>query len=166
MAYRVKQHENDSGQKGFCDQAAQPKPDFPSHHEQGKISRQSIAGALRLSLPTVNQYLDHLFEAGLIQESGTVTRRRRPQGEGHFHQPGFKIALGLDITQHHISLVAVDLCGHAAQPERAVRLYRFAGGLRAPGTRVNRFIKENCLNEAAILGLALCPPSSAATAPS
>ncbi len=128
---------------------------------KGKISRQSIAGALRLSLPTVNQYLDHLFEAGLIQESGTVNSAAvGRKAKAISINPVSKIALGLDITQHHISLVAVDLCGHVLHSLNEQYVFTdLPEDYEHLGTRVNRFIKENRLNEAAILGLGITLPA-------
>lgn len=128
---------------------------------RGKISRQSIAGALRLSLPTVNQYLEHLFEAGLVQESGTVNSAAvGRKAKAISINPVSRIALGLDITQHHISLVAVDLCGHVLHSLNEQYVFTDSpADYEHLGMRVNSFIQENRWDEATILGLGITLPA-------
>lgn len=126
-----------------------------------KTSRQGIAYSLGLSLPTVNQHLDYLFKAKLIREDGylesqTVGRK----AVAISINPEARIALGIDITQNHISIVAVDMCGQvrATYHER----YKFADQdacYRHLIGQVNQLIEENGWPREIILGIGVSLPA-------
>lgn len=125
------------------------------------ISRQAIATSLKLCLPTVNQYLDHLTESNLIRESGTVSTTAVGRKARTFSiNPTARIALGLDITQHHIALVSVDLHG---QVLRSVNeRYVFSNTPESYtylGKQIQNFISDNHYDRDSILGLGISLPA-------
>ena len=67
---------------------------------------------LNLSLPTVVQNLHELSEDGLICEAGQQTKTGGRRAKTYTSVNDFRTAIGLDVTPHHASAVAVDLCGH------------------------------------------------------
>ena len=76
-----------------------------------RISKQEIAAELKLSLPTTTQNLNSLKEEGLVQENGTFSSGVGRKARALSIVADFRVAVGLDITPHHISLVLVDLNG-------------------------------------------------------
>ena len=78
-------------------------------YSRKRISKQDIAFELNLSLPTVTQNLNNLKERGLIREYGCFesTGGRRAKMLGCVLDA--KVAIGLDITKNHISLVIINM---------------------------------------------------------
>lgn len=76
-----------------------------------RISKQEIAAELKLSLPTTTQNLNSLKDEGLIEENGTFSSGIGRKARAVSIVADFRVAVGLDITPHHISLVLVDLNG-------------------------------------------------------
>lgn len=80
------------------------------YDSQGASTRQSLAKALGLSLPTIYQHLSSLIEDGLVTYSGQQesTGGRRPSALTVV--PDARIAVGISITNSRVRLVATDLC--------------------------------------------------------
>lgn len=80
-----------------------------------ELTRQEIAAALSLSMPTTLQYVTELVEAGILEEHGTAQsnggrkakklRLRREAGQ----------VLGVDVGVHRVELVTADLLGDLRQ---------------------------------------------------
>lgn len=87
------------------------------------LTKQNIATTLQLSLPTVIQNINELCEEGLVAEYGTKgnTGGRRAKTYGIVKDA--RIAVGLDITQNHVAVVAVDLTGSICYQERTHRKF-------------------------------------------
>ena len=79
--------------------------------ENPGISRQEIARALDLSLPTVLNNLTDLTEEGLVQKVGRPWGYRREKGLYLRDRAGRAHGGGFDITRHHITAVLIDLNG-------------------------------------------------------
>lgn len=125
----------------------------------GKISKQDIAYSLHLSLPTVTQYLSQLMDDNLILEDGTFSSSVGRRAKALTINPNAKLALGLDITQHHIALVAVDLCG--AMVHSVKQKYVFSNSpvcYKYLGSFIDHFIEEYQLERDSILGLGVSVP--------
>ena len=76
-----------------------------------RISKQEIAAELNLSLPTTTQNLNSLKEEGLVAENGTFSSNVGRKARALSIVPDYRVAIGLDITPHHISMVSADLNG-------------------------------------------------------
>lgn len=78
------------------------------YRNQG-CSRLSIAKSLHISRPTILSNLKLLHECGLIytESASDSTRGRRPSI--FYCSPDARYAIGIDITQNHISLVLINL---------------------------------------------------------
>ena len=80
-------------------------------YQAGQTTRQEIARALGLSLPTVSQNLQELTDNGLIQRTGHLasTGGRRP----YSIQPvsTARISVGLEILKEMAHIVVIDLYG-------------------------------------------------------
>lgn len=75
------------------------------------VSKQEIAGALKVSLPTVSQHLNELAAQGLVSVSGTLASTGGRKASAYSLIPDARAAVGIDITRRHIGLVVVDLYG-------------------------------------------------------
>lgn len=86
--------------------------------QQGSLSRQDLVYRLQLSLPTITQNLLELKEEGLVCESGSFGNTGGRRATAYSIVGDAKIAIGLDITKHHISVVAIDLNGSVIKRAR------------------------------------------------
>ena len=82
-------------------------------YKQGALSKQEIAHALSLSLPTVNLLVSQLREEGLVyMQSADESSGGRIPEIVHFQYEGL-YAFGIEITGHHIRLTLINLGGKA-----------------------------------------------------
>ncbi|MCD8009210.1 MAG: ROK family transcriptional regulator [Lachnospiraceae bacterium] len=126
-------------------------------YKNQKVSQQDIATGLGLSMPTVGQNLSALRELGLIREAGTFDSTGGRKARAFCCEKEARIALGLDLTANHISLVAIDMEAHLLYSNR-IRL-RYTDSLfyyATLGKLVDSFIEENRLDRSRILGLGIC----------
>lgn len=80
------------------------------HAEQPK-TKQDVALALSLSLPTVTQNLKELLESGLIEYAGLVNSNGGRRARTMQIVPHACIAVGIALSPNHIRLAAIDLRG-------------------------------------------------------
>lgn len=81
-------------------------------------SNPDIAYDLKVSLPTVTQNTKEFIEKGLVQETGKLQSTGGKRAAALSVVADFKLALGLDITRNHISLVLADLRGTILKNDR------------------------------------------------
>ncbi|CUX26718.1 ROK family transcriptional regulator [Clostridium sp. C105KSO13] len=96
------------------------------------LSRQDIARELRLSLPTVIQNLEELQDEGLVRESGSIGHTGGRRAKSYAIVPDARIAIGIDITRNHITVLAVNLEGTIVYRTRT----------RVPFQRTDKYYKE------------------------
>lgn len=129
-------------------------------YESRGISKQEIARILNLSLPTVSQNLAELKERGLIIEDGTFESTGGRKAKIICSVDDFKVALGLDITRNHVSLVIVDLKGAVLHSRRIRYEFKddeeFYMGL---GELIDEFVVESKVAKEKILGLGVSLPA-------
>ncbi len=128
-------------------------------YQRGKISKQEIAYALNMSLPTVSQNLKYLLEQGLIEEKGTFESTGGRKARAISCVLDARIALGLDITRNHVGIVAVDLGGNIVQNTRIP--LKFAAEDRyflRVGELLQEFIETLKLSAEQILGVGISVP--------
>lgn len=88
------------------------------------LSRRDIQNYLGLSIPTITQNILELMDLGLIKKSGIAGYTGGRKAEVFSLDPSSKIAVGLDITKHHTTIVLVDLLGHVIAEKRIRIPYR------------------------------------------
>jgi N-acetylglucosamine repressor len=87
-------------------------------NERERVSKPEIASILGVSMPTVLQNVNELLERGLVAEVGAYesTGGRKAKVLAPVYNACY--AIGIDITQNHISLVLTDLSGNVLSHAR------------------------------------------------
>ncbi|MCI9068419.1 MAG: ROK family transcriptional regulator, partial [Lachnospiraceae bacterium] len=124
-----------------------------------RVSKQEIAAELGLSLPTTTQNLNALKEEGLITENGTFESQVGRKARAISIVPGFRVAVGLDITPHHISLVLADLNGDIIDHLRkGFTISSDEASYLALRDDIETFIRKNRIRPEQILGMGISIP--------
>ena len=79
--------------------------------EGGEYSKRDIILRLGLSLPTVTKCLEDLMAEGLVRKAGTISNTGGRRAAAYTCVATARTAIGLDITRHHVTAVAVDMMG-------------------------------------------------------
>ncbi len=79
--------------------------------QHASASRQELAAALKLSMPTVFQNVNDLMGLGLLCESGEYGSTGGRKAKVLTINEGFRCVTGVEISQNHVRLVLMDLCG-------------------------------------------------------
>lgn len=131
-------------------------------YRRGAMTRQEIARALSLSLPTVSQILRGLGERGLVGEGGTLASSggRRPALSTLNYQA--RLSVGAEITANHLRLVLCDLGGEVLHHQRFRERFENTDVYFA---RLNRLIEDFILEHAPgepdkVLGVGLAVPGT------
>ena len=133
---------------------------FRLFREHEALSKGDIVYMLGLSLPTVTQNLTELCENGWIVESGQVKNTGGRNAKTYSLFRSAKTAIGLDITRHHITAVAVNLCGEIISTVRIP--YAFActdAYFQKLGAVVEQIIRDSALYPDNILGVGISLPA-------
>ncbi|MEG1858008.1 MAG: ROK family protein [Pseudoflavonifractor sp.] len=122
-------------------------------------TKQDIVNALQLCLPTVTQNINELQEERLVGESGSVGNTGGRRARTYDIIRDARVAIGLDITRNHVTVVLVDLTGSIMfrlrtrrRFERSEAYYRYLGDLTC------RAVTEAKIEENRILGVGIGVP--------
>ena len=85
---------------------------FRLFRQSEELCRQNVVSRLGLSLPTVTHYLQELQREGLIVQSGSIGCAGGRRASAYCLNDRARTAIGLDITRHHATAVALDLRGN------------------------------------------------------
>ena len=83
-----------------------------------KASKTEIAFALNLSMPTVLQNVKELMDEKIVIETGVYQSTGGRKAKALSISPGFRYAVGIDITKNHLSFIIIDLKGHISYKNR------------------------------------------------
>lgn len=87
------------------------------YHNHG-CSKQAIANALNMSLPTVSQHLTTLLKEGLIEKCGQLTSSVGRRAVAYGAISTARISIGIEILPQKIYLVALNLYGKKEAKEK------------------------------------------------
>lgn len=119
-------------------------------------SKQAIANALTMSLPTVSQHLLTLQENGLIEKTGQLKSSIGRKATAYAVVPTAKIAVGVEILSDRAYLVALDLYGQKKAKEKISLCFdRNEKYFEALKNEVLRFLQANEFASDQILGIGL-----------
>lgn len=127
--------------------------------EKSELSRQDIVVDLRLCLPTVTQNLLELQAEGLLSESGSVGNTGGRRAKTYSVVNNARLAIGLDITRRHITVVAVDLSGNVVNRIRIRQDFEQAKPYyKKLGTLVEEIISSAQIDQSKLLGVGIAVP--------
>ena len=124
-----------------------------------QLSRQDIVAALDLSLPTVTNNLEELKAQGLIAQTGSFGNTGGRRARAYSLVSNARTAIGLDITRHHVTAVAVDLQGTIIiSRRRRLDFERTDEYYKELGNIVRQIVTAAELEESSILGVGIGVP--------
>lgn len=124
----------------------------------GRITKPELSAQLRLSLPTVGQIITELMEAGLVAEDGAAESLGGRRAL--YYVPVLdKLALGVDITQNHVSLALVNLSGQVVAHKRTKLVFANEPGYNdRVNAQIHSFLEENRIDPACLIGIGCSMP--------
>ena len=128
--------------------------------EAGPFSCLDISIDLGLSLPTVGKNISDLEEAGLVRSSEEKKNTGGRSSKIYEAVADYRVAIGVNITNRHISAVAIDLQGTIIAHTRFRQT--FARGeeyYKKIGEAVQTVVQEAGLRDEQILGVGLVIPA-------
>ena len=127
--------------------------------ESVSISASSLSYELQLSRPTIKQNLDELIADGHICESGSFSHTGGRRAKAFSIVPKNKVAIGIDLTLNHLTIIAVDLYGNIIYEKRM--RYTFSKTeeyLKYLAAAVEVAVAEQHLSSEVILGVGIALP--------
>lgn len=121
-----------------------------------KTSKQSIASALRMSLPTVTQHLNDLMEQGLIEKCGHLQSQIGRKATAYRIVPEARLAIGVEILSNQSFITVLNLYGHVI--DRTTITLHFQQNesyFKELCEFINEFISAQPVNEDQILGIGI-----------
>lgn len=92
-------------------------------NKNGRASKSDIASTLRISMPTVLNNIKDLTERGLICEEGEFESTGGRKARAIESVYNFRYAIGIDITQNHVSFALTDLSGNVLKHIRQHKIF-------------------------------------------
>lgn len=126
--------------------------------ENHSVSKQDVVVDLQLSLPTVTTNLDFLKKHGLIDTSDKIKNTGGRNATAYTYIKNARAAIGVELTGHHMAVVALDLSGEIIGMERHNNI-RFDleddAYLREIGAMVERVKQEAGIEDEKLLGVGI-----------
>lgn len=127
--------------------------------EQPALTRQDIVSSLGLCLPTVTKNVEELMANGLIEISGSKGYTGGRRAAYYSMVKDAKVALGVDITLNHVTIVAVDLQGTiVASTRQRKRFENVDVYYRYVGNVLQELVQAADFKEDQILGVGIGLP--------
>ena len=132
------------------------------HHffQKRALTKQNLVSDLQLCLPTVTKNIDDLVADGLIKKSGSQGHTGGRRAITYSIIEDAKIALGIDVTGNHVTIVAVNLLGdiiastrHRMKFEATDSYYQYVANT------LDSLIQNSNLNREHILGVGIGLPA-------
>lgn len=132
---------------------------FNKIREAKEISAPLLTNELHLSRPTVKQNLVELLEEGYIYESGSMGYTGGRRAKEYSPVAKSRVALGVDLTRNHITVIMADLCGGMIYNKRVRKEFvRDDGYCRLLGELVKEAVEDQQVKEEAVLGVGIAIP--------
>ncbi len=127
--------------------------------KQGTVSNPDISYALKMSLPTATQITKELIGEGLVEEKGELQSTGGRRAKALSAVVDAKLAVGLDITQNHITLVLANIAGEMLRYERIYQPYASSDVYyRTINEKLEHFLDETGIDRDKILGVGISFP--------
>lgn len=123
-----------------------------------RISQMELSQQLALSWPTILQNVKELLDMGLVQEVGQYESTGGRKAKAYAPVKDARLAVGLDLTRNHVSVVLVDLCGQVVRYQRKSKPFSLDDDyLRELGALTQNVLEGECDKET-VLGVGVSLP--------
>lgn len=127
--------------------------------KHGTVSNPDIAYDVKMSLPTVTQITKELIERGLVEETGELQSTGGRRAKALSVAANVKLAVGLDITKNHVSLVLTNLTGEIVKYERSFQPFSAEDAYYENiKEKLETFISQSGVDRERILGIGISFP--------
>lgn len=127
--------------------------------KHGTVSNPDIAYDVKMSLPTVTQITKELIERGLVEETGELQSTGGRRAKALSVAANVKLAVGLDITKNHVSLVLTNLTGEIVKYERGFQPFSAEDAYYENiKEKLETFITQSGVDRERILGIGISFP--------
>lgn len=128
--------------------------------ERGEVTRNDIIQECGYSLPTVLQKINELIKSGLVTESGQSDSGVGRKAKIVSIVRDARLALGINITRHHLEMVLVGLDGSLLGKERIRFNFEPAHSYyELLSRKIEAFISNNVADPQKILGVGVSLPA-------
>lgn len=123
-------------------------------YREKRISKQGIATALQMSLPTVTQHLSALTSDGLIEKKGQLASSIGRKAAAYLPKTDARVAVGVEVLSDQVTAVILDLYGAVIQKETDHRNFcQEDSYFDALAQMVDRLLKACGISEDQVLGV-------------
>lgn len=130
---------------------------FLSHDS---LTKQNLVSDLQLCLPTITKNIDDLMTDGLIEISGSQGHTGGRRAATYSLVKNARIALGIDLTMNHVTVVAVDLAGTIIASVRNRMKFEPADSYyRYLADTLNSLVESSHIQKEQILGVGIGLPA-------
>lgn len=124
-------------------------------YSNDKCSKQSIANALQMSLPTVTQHLNMLLQEGFIETCGQLQSQIGRKAVAYTITPSARVSIGVEILKNKLTIAVLDLYGHIwFQKICRIPFQDSADYFKKVSTEIRQFILEQEIESKNVLGIA------------
>ncbi|NBH84010.1 ROK family protein [bacterium C-53] len=127
--------------------------------KHGTVSNPDISYNMKISLPTATQITKELIAQGLLEEKGELQSTGGRRAKALSAVANAKLAVGLDITQNHITLVLTNIVGEILKYERIHQPFvPDAVYYQKVSERLETFLDEGGADRDTVLGMGISFP--------
>ena len=128
-------------------------------YQRGSATKQQLAEALGMSLPTVLQNIKELTSEGLIRPSGPLQSTGGRKAMALAPVENARLSVGVGVWKHHIELLLLDLSGREVRMARHPLSYRsHPQYYRDLAQALASFIQESGVDPKALIGAGFSIP--------
>lgn len=123
------------------------------------LSKRDFQLQLDLSLPTISQKLKELLAEGLIEHNEPVGNTGGRNAATYSVAENSRLAVGLDVTAHHVTTVIINLYGTVIAKQRTKLSYeRSDKYFESIGKLIDQIIADTSVDSSTILGVGIGLP--------
>lgn len=123
------------------------------------LSKRDFQLQLDLSLPTISQKLKELLAEGLIEHNEPVGNTGGRNAATYSVAENSRLAVGLDVTAHHVTTVIINLYGTVIAKQRTKLSYeRSDKYFESIGKLIDQIIADTSVDSSTILGIGIGLP--------
>ena len=125
----------------------------------GTVSNPDISYHMKISLPTVTQITKELIAEGLLEEKGELQSTGGRRAKALSAAVNAKLAVGLDITKNHITLLLTNIVGEILEYERICQPYALGGSYyQEVNEKLELFLDKSGADREKVLGVGISFP--------